>query len=388
MKYLYYSLLVLSLLVFKNGDLISQIPTAEDTADYELQKDALEKIIVETYYISDSEDAKNDEGGYLEPGSVTYRIFADMKPEYKLISVSVSNSEYHPIIIKSTSEIFNNADGEVLGFNIRAKDVTNNTTALDSWLTVGMASKGHMGVLKSEDPDGSILDTFKNTNESIGISLTEADGLVESTLPEVGDQGSGILDDILGYETSAPNIDLTINDINIYNTQGCVGVTESNTVLIGQFTTKGTITLDLTLFMSKIDAPVKLFYYLSKLSPLPGVDRIIDLNTGSYPLYVYEKPEMLVTLQNTTGIHTETTNTLQTYPNPAENYIMLEVSELLNKKTLYRIVDVCGKVVKSDDLGRISNNYQEINISSLTKGIYVIMVTADNQNYMSRFIKK
>ena len=47
-------------------------------------QNGLERVVVETYYISDANDTNaNIDGGTLPIGSVTYRIYADMLPGYK-----------------------------------------------------------------------------------------------------------------------------------------------------------------------------------------------------------------------------------------------------------------------------------------------------------------
>ena len=40
----------------------------------------IEKVIVEKYYISDEIDATDLTGGKVDSGSVTYRIYVDLKP--------------------------------------------------------------------------------------------------------------------------------------------------------------------------------------------------------------------------------------------------------------------------------------------------------------------
>lgn len=40
----------------------------------------IEKVTVERYYVSDANDATDTFGGYLEPGSVTYRVYIDLLP--------------------------------------------------------------------------------------------------------------------------------------------------------------------------------------------------------------------------------------------------------------------------------------------------------------------
>ena len=46
-------------------------------------QDGLEGIILEKFYISTKEDnSKPELSGHLAPGSITYRIYVDLKPGY------------------------------------------------------------------------------------------------------------------------------------------------------------------------------------------------------------------------------------------------------------------------------------------------------------------
>ena len=57
----------------------------------------IEKVIVEPYYISDSLDATDTTGGYLQIGSTTYRIYIDLSPGGKLRKIY--GDQNHPIKI-------------------------------------------------------------------------------------------------------------------------------------------------------------------------------------------------------------------------------------------------------------------------------------------------
>jgi len=47
-------------------------------------QNAIKKTIIETYYVSDENDASDTTGGKIEKGSKTYRIFIQMNPGCKL----------------------------------------------------------------------------------------------------------------------------------------------------------------------------------------------------------------------------------------------------------------------------------------------------------------
>src|SRR3954471_93608 len=74
----------------------------------------IENVIVETYYVSDSNDATDTTGGYLEPGSTTYRIYVDLAPGNKIRKIY--GDANHALKISSTESFFNNkADGQSFG---------------------------------------------------------------------------------------------------------------------------------------------------------------------------------------------------------------------------------------------------------------------------------
>lgn len=141
----------------------------------------LEGVEVETYYVSTPAEEGDEVGGNLPAGSVTYRVYVDLAPEVQLLALYGNAS--HPIAISADAPFFNNNDrGELWGHLIRGNRLDENTVALDSWLSLGAASDDHWGVLKSNDPDGSILggDSHESgwlSNGDVEIALTEADGL-------------------------------------------------------------------------------------------------------------------------------------------------------------------------------------------------------------------
>ncbi len=161
--------------------------------------EAIEEIIVERYYISDENDAADEDGGQLAAGSTTWRVYVDLRSGYVL--QSVFGSEANPLSIETTTEFFNNEDrGDELGDAIPANRLGDNTVALDSYITLGAASDEHLGVLKPDDTDGQIIAGSENDGGSegaeggllindlpeIGIPLTDADGLIEGTIISAG----------------------------------------------------------------------------------------------------------------------------------------------------------------------------------------------------------
>lgn len=217
---------------------------------------ALEGIVVETYYISDANDAADTDGGgvpQLTAGAKTYRIFVNMKPGYILESV-YGNAE-HSLDLTTTTEFWNNTDrGDVTGDLIDAARLDENTVALDSWITMGAASDDHWGLPKVDDADGSIVGgpnndggsvgtpLLANTDALAGIPLTTADGLLAGTVPAVTTIGLtlDVFNDTPGGSFATTNGAWAILG-------GTTGGTNDNQVLIAQLTTSGQLSFHLNM---------------------------------------------------------------------------------------------------------------------------------------------
>lgn len=247
-----------------------------------------EGLIVETYYVADVSDAADAEGGPgLTQGTKVYRVYADMIPGYKLLTVG--GFPGHPLTLNTTTSFFNNDDrGEAWGRNIPAQNLDDNTVAIDSWLTFGAASTQHWGVLKNDDTDGSIVGgannnsgLLANDDPQAGIPLTTADGLLNLGTPPgqiafVGDPPD-CFDSGGGTSYSNDNFAYAILG-------GVVGPTPSNRVLIGQFATDGEFSFCINLTVRIPDSLVcddpNCHFFLEFLSNLQPSDTV----GGGFPV--------------------------------------------------------------------------------------------------------
>ena len=119
-------------------------------------QNGLEKIIVEKYYITDANDASaNGSDGILPVNSTTYRIYVDMLPGYKF--QAAYGVEKHELRIATSTTFFNNEDRGSTTPSYTKNQAKNNTVMLDSWLSVGAACVGQVGVLKSDDDGVSTI---------------------------------------------------------------------------------------------------------------------------------------------------------------------------------------------------------------------------------------
>lgn len=221
-----------------------------------LHAQGLEDIIVEKYYVADGTDAADKEGGTLANGAVTYRIFVDMATGYKFKAVfgvpENAQTSYagHELVLSTTSMFFNNTDrGKESGEKVGSNRVDDNTTAIDSWVSVGGSSSGHIAVLKTDDTDGSIVGQdalLTNDDPYAGIPLSQADGFIAGTPQSTTALGID-LDDWFGEFAGNTGPVLSTSDGSWASLNGSSGPDGENRVLIGQFTTDGTFSYEMNI---------------------------------------------------------------------------------------------------------------------------------------------
>jgi hypothetical protein len=205
----------------------------------EQDKHSLEGIIVEKYYVATDKDIADTTGGALPNNAVTYRIYVDLKPGYKL--QAIYGVPKHDMFIKTTSQFYNHRKGETTGTDIDDKSLNENNYALDSWITMGGATKRHFGILLKEDTDGSFIKKD---------ALNKTDGLQEGFIYKVAYFG---LD--LSFFNNAKNASSYFSNNGSWAILGGVsGPTEENKILIAQLTTNGKLAFELNI---QVGTPTK-----------------------------------------------------------------------------------------------------------------------------------
>jgi hypothetical protein len=221
-------------------------------------QDGLEGIILEKFYISTKEDnSKPELSGHLAPGSITYRIYVDLKPGYTF--QAAYGTPNHELYIMSTNLFYNHVEyGAEYPNRIPLRTYSRNTSRLDSWLSVGGAGENQIGVLKTEDDTLNVFKTsgayLKNYSKKMGISLEVVDGMKEQynlTFPTFYQMDSTIKG--LGAITNTNTI-RTNNGAWASMGKGSQGADSlSNKVLIAQLTTDGKLSYQLNLLIGTPD---------------------------------------------------------------------------------------------------------------------------------------
>jgi hypothetical protein len=341
----------------------------------------LEGIVVEKFYISnaaDSIDAANN--GAVHPlyvGSKTYRVYANLLPGYSLLNLW--GSEAHPLLVETSTAFYNDPNyGFTTYQGTSVNNTKKNTTLIDSYFTIGGVADGLMGVLKTEDTDGSIGNLqgiLANTDPQIGLPITGANS-ADGLMPGVG---SSLL--ILGISNELDIFDQTVGSTFMVNNSalnifgGVQGVTPSNHVLLGQFTTEGDFSFKLNLQI---------------LTPVPGESQyfVADTPTGEEltdtTLIYYSNPNGGVGIEETV-IQSAISIDYQVYPNPtSESFAIRQTGNITQSNFDYTVTDLSGKTVVS---GHSNAKTTQVDATNLQTGIYLVTMTQDGIVSTSKLIK-
>jgi hypothetical protein len=220
-------------------------------------QDGLEGVIVERYYTStEADNAGKLISGELPAGSVTYRIYVDLKPGFRF--QAAYGSPEHELFIESTQPIFNHADAGTTNAHVfPERALKKDIGLLDSWLSVGGASENHWGVMlsndsMSHDPSITIQEGFLNgKTKGNKYSLHERNGLSRigvAPFPTFFQIDSSLV--VLGSATKGNKFSIK-NGAWAAMGKGSVGVDSltTNTVLIAQITTAGDLKFELNLLI-------------------------------------------------------------------------------------------------------------------------------------------
>ena len=235
-------------------------------------------MTVEKYYVSDSNDFSDTTGGRRVPvGSVTYRVFVEIEPGSSF--KRIFGDSLHPLVVSSDSVFYNNNDrpSSEFGFELQSSWYEDNPMlALDSWLTIGLATRNQKGIMKSKDPDGGAIagtnnlggtaavpgGLLVNADTVAGIPLTLADGLAANNQPQIGSTGwtdvgfkdAGSDTTVFGADSSGNEFYCTGCVLQAPATSGLIGAAADSThVLLAQLTTKGSLAFKLNVTLEQPD---------------------------------------------------------------------------------------------------------------------------------------
>jgi hypothetical protein len=344
-------------------------------------QNGLDSVIVERFYVSDANDSAGSTtaaAGTLPAGSVTYRIYADMLPGYKF--QALFGVPTHELKLSTTTTFFNNEDrGATTPNGITVTNTKKNSVMLDSWFSVGAAATGEIGVLKTEDTDGSIGNStvpviLQNTDVLAGIPIKTQDGEIPGTAEAVTFVGLTTELNVFDATSQVGNLFSTLNG-SIASLNGSVGPTAANRVLVGQFTTDGQFCYELNIQIG---------------TPTGGVQQYVAKNPTGAEIQI---PSLMGCKSGTSvGIKENNFASLsyKMSPNPAKDMVTLDFTSasVQGNNNSYTIYGVQGNEILHKELGLVNANSSEsIDISSLSTGFYFIKVSVDGVVSTKKLIK-
>lgn len=414
----------------------------------------IDSLIVEKYYISDANDATDTTAedmagnGALPIGSVTYRIYIDLSDSCRL--KKIYGDANHVLKFSSDSVFFNHkTEGKSYGNSIiKTRLEDSPTVALDSWITLDHATKHNSGVLKTEDPDTSILGGLKsgphhpggflnNNDPGAGIPLDSLDGLVSASTISLSGGGDlnfvGIPDSTIFGNLVSDSFFIS-NDAFLQNSAGIKGPTSANRVLVAQLTTRGEIAFELNLIVERPNGLLSpTTYTLVAQNNLPGEmlspyltyppacgctdKKYLEYNPlfsclvsdscqtlkvfgCTDPLACNYDPAANIDLSNyccypgfcqdrdlSLACPALSNTRLGLFPNPATDHISLDISAN-DSEVKYAVYDVFGRLVAEKNIGFVSGSVTEyVNISNFENGVYMIRVYIGDIFILKTFFK-
>lgn len=238
------------------------------------QSQGLDGIVVEKYYKANAADHAADSD--IPEGAVTYRIYADLKEDWHILSVYADLAKNQRMIFETTATngFFNEAtsgSASHFGADIRYSDLDEGVLMLDSWITLGAAARrlttpspngtNYFGIPKTLD-DGlnQIVVTggaMQNTSGYPPPPVNVQDGYLTVTTKSTIVPGTAGLNSLISMlDGSSTNNSVTLTDAAWFNgdpvANQVMGATSDNMVLLGQFTTEGVFHFALNFVIKKL----------------------------------------------------------------------------------------------------------------------------------------
>lgn len=347
---------------------------------FAVRAQGLDSVIVEKFYVSDLADSLGsdaDGAGPLPIGSVTYRIYVDMKAAYKFQALygteDAGGNPLHTLLLTGTKPFYNNEDrGATTPDGISLTHTKTNTVMLDSWFSVGATANGYIGLLKTEDTDGSVGNTdnlLVNTNPNAGIPIMGTgaqDGMKPGTIQSVTPVGFTTELDVFDATSLLQDTFKTTNG-SIASLNGSVGPTATNRVLVGQFTTKGKFCWQLNLqIRDTVNSVIENYVAMNPTGAEMTHASLMGCDSISIFTAVQE--------QHAAG------PAFNVYPNPVQDVLTLEINASeQNSVGSYTIYNVLGNSILHKDLGVVKvKKAEKIDMTSYPSGVYFMALTSTN----------
>jgi len=96
-----------------------------------------------------------------------------------------------------------------------------------------------------------------------------------------------------------------------------------------------------------------------------------------------------VIVDSCTGIDDPEASLINIYPNPATDIVNIEIpTGVLDGNTIIAIADAQGRIVLEEQVNATNGYFYQLNIQTLDKGMYQLIITSDTQQFAYRLIRQ
>jgi hypothetical protein len=88
---------------------------------------------------------------------------------------------------------------------------------------------------------------------------------------------------------------------------------------------------------------------------------------------------------NSTGIDTDISQDYKVYPNPAYDYVTIDMPKEQTNATI-RVIDITGQIIKVEEIDRFTKT--DLNIRDFENGLYMIQIHSDQMHSVARVVKE
>ena len=348
-----------------------------------LAQNGLEGLIVEKYYKSNNNDTTvNDVGGKLPVGSVTYRFYLDLLPNYKFQAAYGLTG--HELRIETTTLFFNNEDRGDVQPNYTKSNAKDNTVMLDSWLSSGAACIGNFGVLKTEDTDSNATvvnaetpQVLQNDDVSCGIPIKTQDGLQLGNPGVFGSIGIDTEIGVFGSQNDGTNGPVfSTSNGSWYCLSGATGADATiNKVLIAQITTNGNLKYKLNVQIGTPTGGVERYV----AEALPGDTSSILFPALNDSVSAPSSLKDIVILEKNNGI--------DIFPNPLTDEILtIKPKVKMEQNCVISLYDSRGVLLEQRKVGVVSKDGYQFSMQGIASGIYLIKIEDAAHSFSKKLI--
>jgi len=181
--------------------------------------------------------------------------------------------------------------------------------------------------------------------------------------------------------------------IEVHDSVGNIEFYEFSVLMPEEVIVQANITNSLLLTSTIVQGNGVVYQWLYEGETIPGANSSIHYaeEVGEYQVYI-ESPNGCgaysnTVYLNTVGIRDLESSSFNIYPNPANNFLSIQLSQLLDIASL-TITDILGQelILQDFDTRNVSKEFK-IDLSSIPTGIYFVVVESGTQQIVKKFVK-